>query len=346
MQESEPLVKVRFSFGEHGPESIRFLPKAMDEAESFFTSTQDSRNIYLMEMAGASETFVLRFKNLARRTGSYLDAFIQIFSPMTFGRRLDPTELGRLRDAMLLENPREIIRRDPGDPGIFGLREVVELEALRQRINFELDLESYPQIEAKRLAKLDRRSKNLTEQAFNQVLQGLIDQPVRSFRESILLTSQSDRARNLAFIRRIAQYSREAHTQHRPTKVFIRIGEAHDTLLDRLTNHWEKGLPDPEISHYYDWGQSIPTVSTNLIGALELNPLATIPKEKVLSVILEDFVVAHQQISTGKTRPERIQVARRVLANTSSLEIEELIRTLPHHGFGRAIGQLVYSKLY
>lgn len=347
MQELEPLVKVRFSFGEHGPQAIRFLPKVMDEAEILFTSTQGSHNIYLMEMAGASETFVLRFKNLARRTGSYLEAFIQVLSPMTFGCRLDPTELERLRDSMLSDIPEEIISRDPTDTGIFGLREVVELQKLRQRVNFEFDLESYPEKEAKRLAKLDRISKELAEQAFNEALQGSVDQSVRSLRKSILISGQSDRARNLDFVRRIAEYSREAHRQHRPTRVFIRIGEAHDVLLDRLTNHWEEGLRNPEISYYYDWGEPTirKTISTTLIADLEVNPLTTIPKEKILSSMLEEFIV-FQQISIGKTRQGAIQVAKRVLSGTTSSEIEELIRTLPHRGFERAVGQLVYSKFY
>ncbi len=352
MERTEPLVAIHFSFGSHFPEDIDRLPQIKKQAGEFFQP--DTRNIYMLEQVGVAKSTISTMQDEYKRTGSYFDAFLQTaaLSPQGIRRRLNSVELVNTRSKALQRSG-----FDTGSTAVqsnylvsmFGYNEQVMLDELAEVVSFELDVECYPDPEARRMGKQHMEYLRLSGQSLDASQKGDAQKAIVLYKESIFLQAQNTRNRNVTYRDRLATSVLDSVRDQRPTRIFIRIGEDHDKLTETFSQDDRMTAPDIRgcftAIPVYDYGRVLRQPHGSLLLALENDPQLVPTDEQILKAMIGIYVDGYLS-QMKKPRPERAEKANKVAAAASADDIANFIRSLPSSNFQKSIGPFIYSKLF
>lgn len=348
--EAEPLVAVNFSFGYHLPEDISRLPKIRQQAETFFLP--HSNNVYVKEDVAFSDPMAISLYSEYQRTGSYLDAYLQTVNLQQHRRRIAQGELEYVRarslSAAQIRTGNDVTNMMTVGAA-FLFQEFDILDELSKSRQFRLVIESYPEAETRRFTRIYKRQHERLHQAYLTSLKGAAEPAVELFRESVVLQAEPLPKRNRGYIDRIASIIVDAISNEKPSRIFVRIGETHHVIADRLSDYARLQAPSVKnrliISSTFDFGQPLESPSDRLVQALEADSNLVPADEQIYQAVI-GIIVDWNLYALGNPRPERVAKANKVAILSNPEDILQLIRTFPAQGFNRAVGEFTYSKIY
>lgn len=124
--------------------------------------------------------------------------------------------------------------------------------------------------------------------------------------------------------------------------LFIRIGENHDGLVEKVVKHPGISSRQPEVTCTYDFGQGIANSHPvfRVILALEANPNTEIERAELLQAMVYKDIADHL---VGSRIPidQAVATAGRVVGATTVEELEAFIKSYPSVGYERALTALI-----
>lgn len=340
MPDKEPILKLHFSFGCHGPEEVQFLNTIAINAFRFFMRYPNSESIYLQEIASGTRRGLGTIRSISARTESFFEGYVQSIAPLP-GYGLPQADIDRLLGIILPSDP-EFLTVNPEIPlSVFHRSEFVMLDTLLKWRKFTFDSETHSDSDVKRFRDRDLTKSNFDNVAMVKALMGDIESTATAERQYLQLSGELAAERNQYFRLKFSNMLVEAKKQRVPKTVFFRVGEGHEEAL-RSRPLASPDIPNSvQLEFEYDYGEPLHLLKDKLVAAVSMGHPEVLTDEAVLEALISTLIHDYLGFTTSLTRPERFKLIYGTLSTLTPQDIKNVILSFPKKGREETLSNLI-----
>ncbi len=311
MSTESPKIKVLFSFGSHGPESVPNLVSLEESLQRFYLA--DGKNTYFREEANMPPSVGLQMFSNAFDP-SYLRTYLRVVTAFVTGKS-NPEQADI--DSV---HARELAK--PANTFLFHEMDMID----RLKGQFELHVQAESSQTDKQSLKAETQFKRLSHirtQALTLAHAGNIDAALPYEREAIVTMAANCASRNKSVRYYLSGAIKSDLAANNNSRIAVRIGTGHDNLFSQLVTASQKYGEQVEISRIYDGGVTDPSQIylpfDELTRIIEVKPSFKPTTLDTLRSLAGYMVDSYYQ----RTRPDLTLFQRRMLIKPALLAGDE-----------------------
>lgn len=348
MSEQEPLVSVLFSLGSHDLNGVSVLPTLKRQLKRHFKKGPDTANHFWMEASDLSTPRQVELGRLLTAGESFRDSPILLevmeSKKLSFEERDNAREeASQIRDNLLGNPPAP--SASVHEQGLYFMHHELDMldELKAEGYSIQLSWEHRSARSSRDLTRFYNYMLKVKKYALNRFLSGDVVEGYYFFRECIYGYTRWMEERNRPFVEGIGGQIQMALETKTPTRIAVRVGEAHDGMMERINRPYLDFPADQVLLQYsYDKGQHVKYPKDKIVQRLESDPLYIPTAQEVVRAAFAELLI---NFVPEYYDPRSIEILNRVLAGTPTPEIVRLFWACKNGNAGDLLLNFARSKL-